>query len=57
MHRRLAFLEYLNDHPEEAHSYAELKKELAARYRKDRESYTRAKRAFVDRIIRLAGDA
>ena len=57
MHRRLAFLEYLIDHPEEAHSYAELKKGLAARYGKDREAYTRAKRAFVDRIIRLAGDA
>ena len=57
MHHRLAFLDYLNVHPGEAEAYAELKKDLAARHRNDREAYTRAKGAFVDRIMRLAGKA
>lgn len=56
MHHRLAFLEYLNAHPDEAAAYADLKRDLAVRHRTDREAYTRAKRAFVDKIMRLAGE-
>ena len=56
MHQRLAFLDYLNAHPGEAAAYADLKKDLAVRHRTDRESYTRAKQSFVDRIMRLASE-
>lgn len=57
MHHRLAFLDYLIAHPDEAAAYADLKRDLAMRHRTDREAYTRAKQAFVDRIMRFAGEA
>tara|TARA_B100000949_G_scaffold1666_2_gene1436 strand:- start:53 stop:571 length:519 start_codon:yes stop_codon:yes gene_type:complete len=57
MHQRLAFLDYLIAHPDEAAAYADLKRDLAARHRADRESYTRAKQAFVDKIMSLAGES
>lgn len=55
MHTRLAFTDYLRAHPDEADAYGALKRDLAGRYRTDREAYTAAKQAFIDRIMRLAG--
>lgn len=55
LRQRLIFLDYLNAHPEEARQYASLKRQLAARYRHDREAYTLAKQDFIERIMTLAG--
>lgn len=43
----LYFRDYLRDHEAVAQEYAALKKELAARYRYDRDAYTAAKGDFV----------
>jgi GrpB-like predicted nucleotidyltransferase (UPF0157 family) len=51
---QLAFRDYLRAHPEIAAEYADLKFQLAERYREDREAYTDAKGPFVARIVRLA---
>lgn len=51
---RLAFRDYLRAHPQIASEYAQLKKRLAEQYRLDREAYTDAKTAFVNRILKLA---
>jgi GrpB-like predicted nucleotidyltransferase (UPF0157 family) len=51
--RRLPFRDYLRTHPEAARDYEALKRDLAARHRTDREAYTAAKTAFVDRIMAL----
>ncbi len=50
----LAFRDYLRTHPGEALRYAELKRELASRYREDREGYTIAKGAFVHEVTSKA---
>jgi len=49
--RHIAFRDYLRDHPAEAARYAALKRDLAARYRDDREAYTAAKGAFIEQIL------
>jgi len=49
--RHIAFRDYLRDHPAEAARYAALKRDLAGRYRDDREAYTAAKGAFVEQIL------
>lgn len=46
----LAFRDYLRVNPADADRYAALKRELAERYRDDRERYTTAKTAFVQEI-------
>jgi GrpB-like predicted nucleotidyltransferase (UPF0157 family) len=48
MWRRLAFRDWLRAHPEQARSYGELKRRLAAEHPTDREAYTDAKAAFID---------
>jgi GrpB-like predicted nucleotidyltransferase (UPF0157 family) len=50
--RRLRFRDRLRSDPALAADYAALKRELAERFRDDREAYTEAKRAFVDRVAR-----
>jgi GrpB-like predicted nucleotidyltransferase (UPF0157 family) len=50
--RRLAFRDYLRDHPEEATIYERLKRQLAAEYQTDREAYTDAKSAYVEAVMR-----
>jgi GrpB-like predicted nucleotidyltransferase (UPF0157 family) len=50
----LYFRDYLISHPRRAKEYEELKLELAARYRNDREAYTNAKTPFVEKINQLA---
>ena len=55
--RHIRFRDYLRSHPDEIKRYSDLKKSLAARFRDDREAYTDAKTAFVEEILRRAGEA
>jgi GrpB-like predicted nucleotidyltransferase (UPF0157 family) len=52
--RHLLFRDFLRGHPEEAQEYYLLKKELAARFGRDREGYTEAKTAFIEGIVARA---
>lgn len=55
-HDHLSFRDYLRANPEVAASYADLKRELAARYPTDRERYIEGKTAFVTAVLaRAAG--
>ena len=56
-HRHLIFRDYLRSHPEVADQYAELKKELSVRFRKDREEYTNGKSQFINAVIHSARKA
>jgi GrpB-like predicted nucleotidyltransferase (UPF0157 family) len=49
---RLAFRDYLRAHPEEARTYEQLKRRLAAEHPTDREAYTDAKSAYVESVMR-----
>ena len=51
---RLAFRDWLRTHPDTAAEYATLKYELAEQHGDDREAYTDAKEAFVERVVALA---
>lgn len=51
---RIAFRDYLRAHADVAAEYADLKRELALRYRLDREAYTDAKGPFINQIVDLA---
>jgi Uncharacterized conserved protein len=51
---KLLFRDYLSSHREAFDEYLRLKKELALRHPDDRDSYTKGKQGFVERIIRLA---
>lgn len=48
--RPIAFREYLRAHPDVAAEYERLKRELAVRFRLDREAYTDAKGPFVNAV-------
>jgi GrpB-like predicted nucleotidyltransferase (UPF0157 family) len=52
--RHIAFRDRLRAHAKEADAYAALKRELATRFRDDREAYNNAKAEFVERILRKA---
>jgi GrpB-like predicted nucleotidyltransferase (UPF0157 family) len=54
LRRHCAFRDYLRAHPDEAAAYERLKRELAARFSDDVDSYAEAKSEFVQRILRLA---
>ncbi len=47
----LAFRDHLRGHPDAAAEYTALKRELAARFRDDREAYTDAKAEFIRRCL------
>jgi len=49
--KHLAFRDYLRDHPGEAGRYAELKRDLASRFRDDREAYTEGKGDFIEEVL------
>ena len=51
---RIAFRDYLRTHLDVAHEYADLKHELARRFRFDRKGYGKAKSSFIRRIVREA---
>jgi GrpB-like predicted nucleotidyltransferase (UPF0157 family) len=52
--RRLKFRDYLRADAEEAARYVALKRELAERFRMDREAYTEAKSAYVLGVLAKA---
>src|ERR1700733_3292534 len=54
MWQRLGFRDYLPTHPEEAGTYARLKRRLAAEHPADREAYTDAKSAYIETVMRKA---
>lgn len=47
----LTFRDQLRSHPEFARAYERLKRELAARFRTDREAYTHGKDAFISAVL------
>ena len=53
-HERLAFRDALRADGSLATAYAQLKRELAVRYRHDRDAYTEAKTAFVQEVVNRA---
>ena len=55
--RVLVFRDHLREHPDEAERYHQLKRELAQRYRSDREAYTRAKDSYVLAVVEKARKA
>jgi GrpB-like predicted nucleotidyltransferase (UPF0157 family) len=51
----LAFRDHLRAHPEDAAAYERLKRELAERFRSERERYTDAKGDFIAAVLAKAG--
>ncbi|MBW4543251.1 MAG: GrpB family protein [Symplocastrum torsivum CPER-KK1] len=51
---RLLFHDYLRSHPEEAKRYEVLKRDLAVRFRTDREGYTKGKSAYIQIVMEKA---
>jgi len=51
---RLLFRDYLRRHPDEAQRYEALKRDLAARFRTDRESYTNGKSEYIHKVMEQA---
>lgn len=54
MRERLAFRDYLRNHPDTAAEYAHLKKRLAEQYPEDRIAYTAAKSEFIRKVVSVA---
>ena len=52
--RHLLFRDWLRTHPQDAQEYYRLKKELAARFGRDREGFTDAKTPFIESIVARA---
>jgi GrpB-like predicted nucleotidyltransferase (UPF0157 family) len=52
--RHIIFCDFLRKNPEVAEEYCNLKKELAAKYRIDRISYTEAKSTFIESVLAKA---
>ncbi len=52
--RHLIFRDQLRLDPAAAAQYAELKKEMAVRFRNDREAYTNAKSEFINSVVQKA---
>jgi GrpB-like predicted nucleotidyltransferase (UPF0157 family) len=50
----LLFRDYLRAHPDESARYAQLKRDLAARFQTDREAYTEAKTDYVKAVTERA---
>ena len=53
--RHLIIRDHLRDHPSVRDAYLALKQDLAARYRDDREAYSRHKSAFIDGLVLSLG--
>lgn len=52
--QRRLFRDYLRIYPQEAQRYEKLKRDLAARFRDDREAYTKGKGDFVREVMEKA---
>lgn len=55
LRRHLLFRDFLRQHPDAVTAYAVLKRDLAKRFRNDREGYALAKSDFVAAILKRAG--
>ena len=55
--KHLSFRDWLRLHPEDAEKYYQLKRELAARFGRDREGYTDAKAVFIESTMARARTA
>ena len=53
-HPELYFRDYMNDHPALAEEYEKLKLSLWKKYEHNRDAYTDAKRAFVEKYTECA---
>lgn len=53
---RLAFRDYLREHPQEASFYGELKQALAAQFPEDIEGYSIGKSVFMDKLEAAAAE-
>ncbi len=51
---RLLFRDYLRQHPDEAASYEQLKRNLAQRFSSDREAYTAGKSEYIKSVMQKA---
>jgi GrpB-like predicted nucleotidyltransferase (UPF0157 family) len=51
---RVYFRDFLNKNPEEAIKYEKLKKDLALKYKNDREAYTEGKAKYINKITENA---
>jgi len=51
---RVYFRDYLNKNPAEAQRYEKMKKDLAHKYKNDREAYTDGKAEYINRITEEA---
>ena len=52
--RQLAFRDYLRAHPDAALAYERLKRQLAEKFRDDRDAYCDGKSTFVEEVLRRA---
>ncbi len=52
--RHILFRDYLRAHPETVQEYADLKRDLAEKYRNDRVAYTDAKTEFIASVVEKA---
>lgn len=52
--RHILFRDYLVAHPETAQQYEQLKREMAIKFKADRDAYTDSKTAFIQSIVALA---
>ncbi len=50
----IIFRDFLIQNPEYQKKYCELKRELAIRFKNDREAYTDAKSDFIEKVVQLA---
>ncbi|XXM73102.1 GrpB family protein [Lysinibacillus sphaericus] len=53
-YEKLLFRDYLRNHPQAAKEYAQLKSELAVKFKFDRPAYTERKEPFIRKIIEEA---
>lgn len=51
---RVLFRDYLRSHPEEAQQYTDLKRQLAKRFKTERETYTLAKTDYIQAVMAKA---
>lgn len=52
--RHILFRDYLIAHPQTAQQYEQLKREMAIKFKVDREAYTESKTQFIQSIVALA---
>ena len=51
---RIAFRDYVKKHPNTAQEYVSLKKDLAIKFKDDREAYTEGKADFIQTVVEKA---